>query len=108
MVLAAGQEEESPLAAAALETLCRTYWYPLYAYVRRRGHSPEDAQDLTQEFLAQFLESEALRGVSPAKGRFRSLLLASLNHFLANAWNRARTRKRGGRGLQDFQDVRAE
>jgi RNA polymerase sigma factor (sigma-70 family) len=96
VVLAAGQGTASPRAAAALEKLCQAYWYPLYAYVRRRGHSPEDAQDLTQEFLARFLESAALQGVSPAKGRFRSYVLASLNHFLANAWNRAHTRKRGG------------
>ena len=96
VVLAAGQGSETRLAQA-LEQLCRAYWYPLYAYVRRRGYGPEEAQDLTQEFFAQFLESGALRGVHPDKGRFRSFLLASLNHFLANEWNRAKTQKRGGR-----------
>ena len=94
VVLAAGQSE-SPQAAEALERLCRTYWYPLYAFVRRRGYSPEDAQDLTQEFLARLLATRALGTVHPAKGRFRSFLLASLNHFLANEWDKARALKRG-------------
>jgi RNA polymerase sigma-70 factor (ECF subfamily) len=95
VVLAAGQPT-LPQAAEALENLCRTYWYPLYAFVRRRGYSPEDAQDLTQEFLASLLSTHALGTVHPAKGRFRSFLLASLNHFLANEWDKARTLKRGG------------
>jgi RNA polymerase sigma-70 factor (ECF subfamily) len=95
VVLAAGQGC-NPQAAAALEQLCRAYWYPLYAYIRRQGHSPEDAQDLTQGFFAQFLESDALGRVSPDKGRFRSYLLACCNHFLANAWKQGRTLKRGG------------
>ena len=95
VVLTAGQHD-SPQAAAALEKLCRTYWYPLYAYVRRRGYSPEDAQDLTQGFLASLLSTPALGSVHPTKGRFRSFLLASLNHFLANEWDKARRLKRGG------------
>ncbi len=95
VVLAAGQPG-SPQTAVALETLCRTYWYPLYAFVRHRGYSPEDAQDLTQEFLARLLATHALGRVHPAKGRFRSFLLASLNHFLANEWDKARAQKRGG------------
>jgi RNA polymerase sigma factor (sigma-70 family) len=95
VVLAAGQTE-SPQAGTALEQLCRVYWYPLYAYVRRQGNTPQDAEDLTQEFFARFLESQALRAVSPERGRFRSLLLASLNHFLTNEWKRAGTLKRGG------------
>jgi RNA polymerase sigma factor (sigma-70 family) len=95
VVLTAG-DRHSPHAAQALETLCRTYWYPLYAFVRRRGYLPEDAQDLTQEFLARLLSTHALGSVHPAKGRFRSFLLASLNHFLANEWDKARTLKRGG------------
>lgn len=94
VVLAAG-ELGSSKSAEALETLCRTYWFPLYAYVRRRGYSPEDAQDLTQEFLARLLATQALGSVHPAKGRFRSFLLASMNHFLANEWDKARTLKRG-------------
>ena len=95
VVLAAGQQA-LPQAAEALENLCRAYWYPLYAFVRRRGYSPEDAQDLTQGFLASLLSTPALGSVHPTKGRFRSFLLASLNHFLANEWDKARTLKRGG------------
>ena len=95
VVLAAG-DPRSPASAQALETLCRTYWYPLYAFVRHRGYAPEDAQDLTQEFLARLLATHALGTVHPTKGRFRSFLLASLNHFLANEWDKARTLKRGG------------
>ena len=95
VVLAAGSGLSSQ-AADALEKLCRNYWYPLYAFVRRRGYSPEDAQDLTQGFLASLLSTRSLDSVHPAKGRFRSFLLASLNHFLANEWDKARTLKRGG------------
>jgi RNA polymerase sigma-70 factor (ECF subfamily) len=79
-----------------LETLCCTYWYPLYAYVRRRGHSPEEAEDLTQEFFARLLASNDLSGVDRSKGKFRSFLLAAINHFLANEWDRATAAKRGG------------
>jgi RNA polymerase sigma factor (sigma-70 family) len=81
---------------AALEQLCRTYWWPLYAFVRRRGYGPHDAQDLTQEFFARLLAKDFLRSVDPSKGRFRSFLLASLEHFLAKEWRRFRTQKRGG------------
>ena len=94
VVLAAGNSGSSD-AAQALEKLCGTYWYPLYVYVRRRGHSPEDAQDVTQEFLTRLLSTHALSTVHPAKGRFRSFLLASLNHFLANERDKARAQKRG-------------
>ncbi len=80
----------------ALEELCRAYWYPLYAYVRRRGHSAEDAQDLTQAFFARLLEKNWLQAVAPEKGRFRAFLLVALKHFLANEWDKARARKRGG------------
>ena len=83
-------------AGEALEALCRTYWYPLYAYIRRRGYAAPEAQDLTQEFLARLLGSNGLATVDRRKGRFRSFLLASLNHFLANEWDRARAAKRGG------------
>src|SRR6266516_3176522 len=86
----------APESASALETLCCTYWYPLYAYIRRRGHSPEEAEDLTQGFFARLLASEDLSGVDRAKGKFRSFLLAALNHFLANEWDRATAAKRGG------------
>ncbi len=86
----------TPEAATALERLCRTYWYPLYVYVCRRGHDPTEAQDLTQEFFARLLEKPWLEGVHPSKGKFRSFLLASMNHFLANEWRRGQARKRGG------------
>lgn len=95
VVLAAGRSDTTK-AHAALEKLCRTYWYPLYAYVRRRGHSPEDAQDLTQEFFAQLLEGRSLAGADPNLGRFRSFLLVAMNHFLTDEWKKARAQKRGG------------
>lgn len=95
VVLAAGQRE-APQASAALEQLCLTYWYPLYAYVRRRGYSPEDAQDLTQQFFALFLEKDYFSRASPARGKFRTFLLHSLQNFLANEWKRAQCLKRGG------------
>lgn len=85
-----------PEAAEALEKLCRLYWYPLYAYTRRRGYQPEDAQDLTQAFFAHLLSKDFLRGVRPEKGRFRSFLLACLQHFLADEWEKAHAAKRGG------------
>lgn len=94
-MLAAGRSD-STHARSALETLCRTYWQPIYAFVRRQGHSPHDAQDLTQEFFARLLESQSLADVDRTKGRFRSFLLASLKHFLANEWDKAHAQKRGG------------
>lgn len=95
VVLAAGRTE-SPEAIDALETLCRTYWYPVYAFVRRSGHGPDDAQDLTQEFFAQLLHHHRLKAADPARGRFRGFLVASLRNFLANEWDKARAVKRGG------------
>jgi len=95
LVLLAGQAD-SPRAEAALETLCRTYWYPLYAFVRRQGHAPHDAQDLTQEFFARLLENGKLQLADRERGRFRSFLLASLKHFLVNEWVRGQAQKRGG------------
>ncbi len=80
----------------ALEHLCRTYWKPLYAYVRRRGSSPDEAQDRTQAFLAQLLAGGALATVAPEKGRFRAFLLAAIKNFLANAHDRRMAAKRGG------------
>jgi RNA polymerase sigma factor (sigma-70 family) len=94
-VLAAGQEK-SARAQAALAHLCETYWYPLYAFVRRQGHSPHDAQDLTQEFFARLLQKGYLQAADPEKGRFRTFLLVVLKRFLANEWDRARAQKRGG------------
>jgi RNA polymerase sigma-70 factor (ECF subfamily) len=95
VVLAVGNEE-TPEASAALERLCRTYWYPLYAYVRREGHSPTDAQDLTQEFFARLLARNSFAQVSPRKGKFRSFLLAALRHTLSDQRDLARAMKRGG------------
>jgi RNA polymerase sigma factor (sigma-70 family) len=95
VVLAAGGQG-SPSADVALEELCRTYWYPLYAYVRHRGHSPADAEDLTQAFFARFLEKNYLASLDSNRGRFRAFLLASLKHFLANEWDRSQRQKRGG------------
>jgi len=97
-VVLTARHESSPDAAAALETLCRTYWYPLYAYVRRSGHGPDDAQDLTQEFFARLLEKNWLRSVAPEHGRFRSFLLVAMKRFLAKEWRREHAQKRGSGG----------
>jgi RNA polymerase sigma-70 factor (ECF subfamily) len=95
VVLAAGRGD-STRAQNALARLCQTYWYPLYAYVRRRGHSPHDAQDLTQEFFTRLLEHQSLAAADPNRGRFRSFLLSSLDHFLAHEWQKGQAQKRGG------------
>ena len=95
VVLAAG-EGELPQAAQALEKLCRTYWYPLYVYVRRQGNSPEDAQDLTQDFFSRLLEKNYLAKADRDRGKFRTFLLGSLKNFLVNEWKRAGRLKRGG------------
>jgi RNA polymerase sigma-70 factor (ECF subfamily) len=95
-VVLAAANQSAPEAAAALERLCRTYWYPLYAYVRREGNGPEDAQDLTQEFFNRLLARNSLTQVAPEKGKFRSFLLAAMRHFLSDQRDRARTLKRGG------------
>lgn len=86
----------TPSSAAALESLCRRYWYPLYAFIRRRGHGPAEAEDLTQEFFARLLAADGLAGLGPEKGRFRTYLLATLKHLLANEWDKANRLKRGG------------
>jgi RNA polymerase sigma-70 factor (ECF subfamily) len=83
-------------AREALEELCRTYWYPLYAFVRSRGYEAADAQDLTQAFFTRLIETDGLASADRTRGRFRSYLLGALKHFLANAWHRAQTQKRGG------------
>jgi RNA polymerase sigma-70 factor (ECF subfamily) len=87
---------DSAHASDSLARLCHTYWLPLYAYVRRRGHSTEDAQDLTQEFFARVLEKRWIGDADRSRGRFRTFLLAAMNHFLADEWDRARAQKRGG------------
>jgi RNA polymerase sigma-70 factor (ECF subfamily) len=94
MVLAA--QGQSPAAQAALENLCRTYWRPLYAFVRHRGYSPAEAEDITQGFFAQLLERKDFQAVRQEKGRLRSFLLASLKHFMANERRNAAALKRGG------------
>ena len=95
VVLTAGRSDTTR-AQAALEQLCRNYWQPLYAYVRRAKHSREEAKDLTQAFFARLLAQNTVARADPARGRFRSFLLASLKHFLANEWDKARAQKRGG------------
>jgi RNA polymerase sigma-70 factor (ECF subfamily) len=95
VVLAAGNRS-TPQSDSALEQLCRTYWFPLYAYVRRRGHTKEDAEDLTQAFFARFLAKNYLEGLNAERGRFRAFLLASLKNFLANEWHKSQRQKRGG------------
>ena len=95
IVLAAGQRS-TPQSDHALEELCQNYWFPLYAYVRRRGYTREDAEDLTQAFFARFLTKNYLDGLSAERGRFRAFLLASLKHFLANEWDKSQRQKRGG------------
>jgi len=96
-VFAAGRNEAEPqIAEAALAELCRGYWAPLYAFVRSRGHTVHDAQDLTQSFFAYVLEHKVYARANRQKGRFRSFLLASLKNFLADAADRERTLKRGG------------
>ena len=96
VVLAAAGQADTIHARDALEKLCRNYWLPIYVFVRRQGHGPHDAQDLTQEFFARLLEKNFLAGVQRDKGRFRSFLLASVKHFLANEWDKAKAQKRGG------------
>src|SRR5215470_16508482 len=91
----------SPEAASALERLCRSYWYPLYVFVRRKGHSHEDASDLTQAFFAKFLEKRFLKSVDASLGKFRTFLLTAMTHFLANEWDKAQAQRRGG-GCQIF------
>lgn len=95
VVLAAGRNDTTR-AHEALSHLCKTYWYPLYAYARRRGSSPPDAQDLTQAFFARLLEENWLIKADPQRGRFRSFLLSAMKHFMANEWNKAHAQKRGG------------
>jgi len=104
VVLAAGNHD-LPEAAQALERLCQTYWYPLYAYVRRQGRSPEDAQDSTQEFFFRLLDKGYLAKADPQRGKFRTFLLGSMKNFLINEWKQASRLKRGGHESFVFLDV---
>ena len=106
LVAAAGRGA-SPESAQALALLCETYWYPLYAYVRRRGHDPHEAQDLTQEFFARLLERRNLRAADRQRGKFRTFLLASLQNFLSNEWRKEQAQKRGGGKLPVSLDFKA-
>jgi RNA polymerase sigma-70 factor (ECF subfamily) len=108
VVLSAGRTSSSQ-AAAALEQLCNTYWYPLYAFVRRKGHSPHDAQDLTQAFFARLIEKNYVAQADRERGRFRTFLLTALTHFLADEWDKGRRLKRGGgREFISFDALTAE
>jgi RNA polymerase sigma factor (sigma-70 family) len=96
-VVVAARDAPSALAHEALAALCQAYWFPLYAYIRRHGHAPQEAEDLTQEFFTRLVDKDFLANVDRGKGKFRSFLLAACSHFLANEGDRARTWKRGGR-----------
>jgi RNA polymerase sigma-70 factor (ECF subfamily) len=95
-IVLAARDPVQPHSREALSALCLTYWYPLYAFVRRRGHDAEEARDLTQAFFLRLLEKDYLRVVDRARGKFRSFLLAAFEHFLHNEYDRARAQKRGG------------
>ena len=103
VVLAAGGTSRE--AGAALERLCTVYWWPLYAYIRRRGYASHDAEDLTQGFFFRVVSKDYLSSVDRAKGKFRSFLLGSLENFLANEWRNAHTQKRGGKILFASADI---
>ena len=92
-----------------MERLCQTYWYPLYVFVRRKGYSHEEASDLTQAYFAKFLEKRFLKSVDVDLGKFRTFLLTSMTHFLANEWDKTQAQKRGGgQRVISFDDVSAE
>ncbi len=95
LVLAA-RKPQSPESAAALEAICRAYWYPLYAYVRSSGQSPPDAQDLTQEFFCRLLEKRWLDSADREKGKLRTFLVVALKHFISKEWRRTSAQRRGG------------
>lgn len=95
-VVARAGDSLSPGAETAIEGLCHTYWYPLYVFVRRKGYNHEDACDLTQSFFARFLEKGYVRSAEARLGKFRTFLLTSLTHFLANEWDKAQAQRRGG------------
>jgi RNA polymerase sigma-70 factor (ECF subfamily) len=95
-VVLSARDKDSPRSVEALEALCRSYWYPLYAFVRRQGRGPHDAQDLTQGFFARLLEKDYLKSADCEKGKFRTFLLVALKRYLADEWHRQHAQKRGG------------
>lgn len=100
---------DSPESREALEALCRAYWFPIYAFIRRHGNSPHDAEDLTQEFFARLLAGNSMARANPALGKFRTFLLGALNHFLTDAQRKADAAKRGGNvEIISFEQTRAE
>ena len=108
-VVVNARDSRSPEAASAMERLCCTYWYPLYVFVRRKGHNHEDASDLTQAFFAKFLEKRYLQSVDASLGKFRTFLLSSMAHFLANEWDKSQAQKRGGgQRVISFDDTTAD
>jgi RNA polymerase sigma factor (sigma-70 family) len=107
-VVLSAKEPDTIRSGAALEALCQTYWQPLYAYVRRRGYAPADAEDLTQAFFAWLLERNWLGKADQQRGRFRSFLLTSISNFLANEWDKSRAQKRGGGNVVSLQNSEAE
>src|SRR5205814_5908950 len=108
-IILAAREKDGTVAREALASLCSTYWYPLYAFTRRQGSSPHEAEDLTQEFFFRFLQRHALGSVQPAAGKFRSFLLVCLKNFLANERERAHAQRRGrGQPLVSLDRVDAE
>ncbi len=107
VVLKAG-DQPGDESSRALEVLCRGYWYPVYAYIRRLGHSPHDAQDFTQSFFAYLLDKRLLARAAPESGRFRSFLLGSLKNFMANEWRKQNAQKRGADRTVSFDAADAE
>lgn len=107
LVLTAGRDTPAR-AQKALAELCQTYWYALYAYVRRRGYAPQDAEDLTQAFFARLLEKHSIAQACRERGKFRSFLLASISHFLSDEWDKARAQKRGGKKVISLDALSAE
>ncbi len=96
IVSAAARQTESPEVRRALDSLCQSYWFPIYAYLRRRGYRKDQSEDYTQAFIAHLLEKQGLQHVEPRKGRFRSYLLAALNNFLIDDWRHEQAQSRGG------------
>jgi RNA polymerase sigma-70 factor (ECF subfamily) len=96
VVLQARREDSPEHSRAALEELCRQYWFPLYAFARRRGHSPEDAEDLTQGFFAELLANRSFEAANPTQGRLRTFLLTAFRHRMTDLYRREHAQKRGG------------